>query len=49
MLAHLLAAIGLSLLCGAWVLVQRWVARHDPGAPTVESGGGCRPHRCKAK
>lgn len=45
MLTHLLAMVALSFLCGAWVLVQRAVARHDPEAPTVEdrcgSRGGC--------
>ncbi len=44
MLEHLLAVVGLALACGAWVLVQRWVGRRDPEAPTVESygcGSGC--------
>ena len=45
MLGHVLAVLGLALLCGAWVLVQRWVSRHDPGAPTVENGGGCHHSR----
>lgn len=38
---ELLAIAGLSLLCGVWVLVQRWVARHDPEAPGVEGSCGC--------
>ncbi|HEX9733474.1 MAG TPA: hypothetical protein VGG06_16000 [Thermoanaerobaculia bacterium] len=42
MVAHLLAIAGLAVLCGAWVLVRRWVARRDPEAPNVESRGGCR-------
>lgn len=42
MIGHLLAIVGLALLCGAWVIVQRWVARHDPEAPTVERRCGCR-------
>jgi len=42
MLGYLLAVLGLAVLCGAWVVVQRWVARRDPGAPTVESRSGCR-------
>lgn len=42
MLGHLLAVLGLALVCGAWVVVRRWVARRDPEAPTVESRGGCR-------
>jgi hypothetical protein len=35
----LLAVVGLGLLCGGWVLFQRWIARVDPEAPGVE--GGC--------
>ncbi len=47
MLTHLAAVAGLALLCGAWVLVQRWVGRRDPQAPTVKSrgcGSGCSRH-----
>ena len=46
MLTQLLAVLGLALACGGWVLVQRFVARHDPEAPTIESrcGGGCGGH-----
>ena len=47
MLAHLFAVVGLALLCGGWVLFQRWIARHDPEAPGVEGrgcGGGCGGH-----
>jgi hypothetical protein len=31
---------GLVVLCGAWVLVQRFFARHDPDAPGVEGRCG---------
>jgi len=42
MLGHLLAVLALALLCGGWVLLQSWIARHDPEAPTIESRcGGC--------
>ena len=47
MLTHLLAVFGLALLCGVWVLIQRWVAQRDPEAPTIESygcGSGCSKH-----
>ncbi len=39
MWSGLLAILGLGLLCGGWVLFQRWIARVDPEAPGVE--GGC--------
>jgi len=44
MLADFLGVVGLAALCGAWVLVQRFVARHDPEAPGVE--GGCGGGSC---
>ncbi|MEW7977004.1 MAG: hypothetical protein AB2814_06055 [Candidatus Sedimenticola endophacoides] len=31
MLNHLLALLGLSLLCALWVLFQRWLLRREPG------------------
>ncbi|MCP3962929.1 MAG: hypothetical protein GY719_34250 [bacterium] len=40
MLGHLIAIAGLALLCGAWVLVQRWIGRRDPQAPGVEGRCG---------
>lgn len=53
---HVLPVLLLSLGCAAWVLVQRFVARHDPGQPGVEGrapcGGPCGhredrdPHAC---
>ena len=46
----LIAVLGLALLCGGWVLFQRWIARVDPEAPGVEGncgrcGGGEAPAR----
>ncbi|MCC6672656.1 MAG: hypothetical protein IT458_16445 [Planctomycetes bacterium] len=32
MLRHLIAILGLALLCALWLWVQRWVARRDPAA-----------------
>ena len=39
MWSGLITVVGLGLLCGGWVLFQRWIARVDPEAPGVE--GGC--------
>lgn len=53
MLTHLAAILGLALMAGVWVLVQRWLARWDPEAPGVEGSchgcrGGCeRPEVCE--
>lgn len=45
MLQYVLAVLGLGALCGAWVFVQRWVSRHDPGQPGVEGKcGSCSHH-----
>ncbi len=41
---HLLAVLGLSLACGLWVLVQRFVAARDPGQPGVEGARRCSHH-----
>lgn len=41
MIVHLLAIIGLALLCAGWYLVQRFVAKHDPTQPGVEGSCGC--------
>lgn len=50
MLHYGLAILGLSLLCGAWVVVQRWVAKHDPGQPGVEGKcATCNRHRDSAQ
>lgn len=35
-----MAVLGLGVLCGVWVLVQRWVSRHDPEQPGVEGKCG---------
>jgi len=39
MWGNLLGVVGLAVLCGLWVLVQRWLARRDPESPGVE--GNC--------
>ncbi|NEX21634.1 hypothetical protein G3480_15170 [Thiorhodococcus mannitoliphagus] len=42
MLRHLIAIVGLALLCGAWVAFQGWLRRVDPNGRHIESGaGGC--------
>ncbi len=39
---HLLAILGLGLLCACWVLLQRWIARLDPDiGDSRHCGGGC--------
>jgi hypothetical protein len=43
------AVAGVALLCAAWAVVQRFVARSDPGQPGVEgkcAGCGSRD-RCR--
>ena len=47
MLHHVLAVLGLGLACGLWVLFQRWIAKHDPEQPGVESSHRC-PHGADA-
>ena len=42
MLADIVSITFLGLLCGGWVVAQRWIGRHDPDAPGVE--GDC--HTC---
>lgn len=39
----LVAIAVLAVACAAWVVLQRWVARVDPGNPGVERecDGGC--------
>jgi hypothetical protein len=45
MAQYILAVLGLSALCGAWVVVQRWIAKHDPGQPGVEGKcASCHRH-----
>lgn len=48
---HLLAILGLGLLCGAWVWFQMWIQQTAPGTRSIESnsgcgGGGCGGHGC---
>ena len=39
----LIAIAALAAACAGWVVLQRWVARRDPGNPGVnrECDGGC--------
>jgi hypothetical protein len=42
MWGHVLAILALVVLCGAWVLFQRWLGRVDPDGQTIEDRcGGC--------
>ena len=41
MAEHVWAVLGLGALCGAWVLVQLFFAKHDPGAPGIEKFHTC--------
>lgn len=38
MLRHLIAIATFALLCGAWVVLQRWIARRTPEVKGPESG-----------
>jgi len=43
-MSHLVAILGLGLLCAGWVLVQRWISKRDPetgGRVELGSKGGC--------
>lgn len=47
MWTHVAAVLGLSVLCGLWVVFQRWLARKDPGLPGIEDGcGSCHRTEC---
>ena len=49
MLSNLLAILGLTALCAAWVWFQIWLKRQDPDKPSLHSGcGGCGK-RCEKK
>lgn len=46
----LIAIVGFALLCGGWVLLQRWIARRAPGVKGPESGCtscSCGQGECK--
>jgi len=38
-----IAILALSALCAGWVVLQRWIERHDPGNPGIrrDCDGGC--------
>lgn len=38
----LLSILGLALVCGGWIALQRWIARLDPDIPGIQrSCSGC--------
>lgn len=41
MLHHVIAIVVLSLLCGSWVLFQRWIAEKNPEGRSIEKSGSC--------
>jgi hypothetical protein len=41
MWGHLWSILALGALCAAWVLIQRWLARVDPGGRSLEDAAGC--------
>ncbi len=45
MTTTVLSILCLGVLCACWVVVQRWIALHDPGQPGVN--GKC--HSCGPK
>jgi hypothetical protein len=50
MTGYLIGIVGCALLCGAWVLVQRFLAEHDPEAPGIEGGcGSCSKPDCESR
>jgi len=41
MLQHVVAILGLAVLCAAWVLLQRWVGKGAPPAAGEQNHRGC--------
>ena len=41
MLQHVVAIVGLGVLCAAWVLLQRWVGRGAAPASDEQTHQGC--------
>jgi len=43
MTSHLIAIFALACLCASWVIVQRFITRHDPeiGQRVEKQHGGC--------
>jgi hypothetical protein len=39
MLTHVLAIVGLSVMCVLWYVIQQWVARNMPDRPRGGCGG----------
>ncbi len=49
MATEIVAVLALALACAAWVALQRWIARRDPGNPGLDRGcdgtcGSCTGH-----
>lgn len=44
-MTYVVGAVSMAALCAGWVLVQRWIAHHDPDIRGPEDGshgcGGC--------
>lgn len=45
MWGYLIACVGLGLLCGGWVVLQRLASRDDPAAKGLP--GGCAACSCR--
>jgi hypothetical protein len=46
-MTHLLALIGFTLLCAAWIAFQLWLKRADPERGDFRPGcGGCQGGSC---
>lgn len=43
---HVLSIVGLALLCGGWVALQRWIGQRDPESRGPESRTGCSSCSC---
>lgn len=42
MWTHLIAVLGLALVCAGWIALQRWIARRHPELPgIVRPCAGC--------
>ncbi|MBD3334915.1 MAG: hypothetical protein GF355_05315 [Candidatus Eisenbacteria bacterium] len=46
MYVHILAVVGLGVLCAGWVAVQHWFAGRDPDQPGVEDRCGSCGTKC---
>ncbi len=50
MLTHVIAILGLGLLCALWALLQRYSAKHHPEVPCLDNRppgcGSCEKDDC---